>query len=155
MASFRCYDNSDVIASLIMTKFHLNTTVVAVFPNAYLWRHSLYSILVLTLKTNCIKPSSYASTAYVVVIRPSSLSNSFVKFGQPARFFWANGLPPPPLRQNISRRPMIRSVRPGKLGELEIGRTSKSFLRSVTAPIIIDVCCPMGSPYSGGIVRRD
>ena len=52
--------------------------------------------LLLTLKTNCIKPSSYASSAYVVVIRPSSLSDSFVKFGQPARFFWANGLPPPP-----------------------------------------------------------
>ena len=153
MASFRCYDNSDVFAT-VMTNFQLNTTMVAIFPNACLWRYSLYSNLVLTLKTNCIKPSSYASTAYVVVIRPSSLSDSFVKFGQPARFFWANGLPPPP-RQNISRRPMIRSVRPGKLGELEIGRTSKSFLRSVTAPIIIDVCCPMGSPYSGGIVRRD
>ena len=49
----------------------------------------------------------------------------------------------------------VRSVRPRKLGELEISRTSKSFLRSVTAPIIIDVCCPMGSPYSRGIVRRD
>ena len=35
---------------------------------------------------------------------------------------------------------IVRSVRPGKLGELEISRTSKSFLRSVTAPIIIDVC---------------
>ena len=82
MASFRCYGNCDVIATLIMTNFHLNTTVVAIFPNACLWRHSLYSNLVLTLKTNCIKPSSYASTAYVVVIRPSFL-------------FWANGLPPP------------------------------------------------------------
>ena len=59
MASFRCYDNSDVIATLIMTNFHLNTTVVAIFPNACLWRHSLYSNLVLTLKTDCVKPSSY------------------------------------------------------------------------------------------------
>ena len=66
MASFRCYDNSDVIATLIMTNFHLNTTVVAIFPNACLWRRSLCSKLVLTLKTNCIKPPSYASTAYVV-----------------------------------------------------------------------------------------
>ena len=56
MASFRCYDNSDVIATLIMTNFHLNTTVVAIFPNACLWRRSLCSNLVLTLKTNCIKP---------------------------------------------------------------------------------------------------
>ena len=79
MASFRWYDNSDVIATLIMTKIHLNTTVVAIFPNVCLWRRSLCSDLVLTLKTNRIKPPSYASTAYVVVIWPSSLFDSFVK----------------------------------------------------------------------------
>ena len=45
MASFRCYDNSDVIATLIMTNFHLNTTVVAIFPNVCLWRRSLCSNL--------------------------------------------------------------------------------------------------------------
>ena len=50
MESFRCYDNSDVIATLIMPNFHLNTTVVAVFPNVCLWRRSLCSDLVLTLK---------------------------------------------------------------------------------------------------------
>ena len=36
IASFRCYDNSDVIATLIITNFHLyllNTTVVAIFLN--------------------------------------------------------------------------------------------------------------------------
>ena len=33
MESFRCYDSSDVIATLMMTNFHLNTTVVANFPN--------------------------------------------------------------------------------------------------------------------------
>ena len=37
MASFRCYDNSGVIATLIMTNFHLNKTVVANFPNACLF----------------------------------------------------------------------------------------------------------------------
>ena len=31
MESFRCYDNSDVIATLIMTNFRLNTTVIAIF----------------------------------------------------------------------------------------------------------------------------
>ena len=67
MGSFRCYDNSDVIATLIMPNFHLNTTVVAVFPNVCLWRRSLCSDLVLTLK-NCIEPPSYARTAYVVAI---------------------------------------------------------------------------------------
>ena len=41
--SFCCYDNSDVIATLMMTNFHLNTTVVAIFPNVCLWRRSLYT----------------------------------------------------------------------------------------------------------------
>ena len=98
MASFRCYDNSDVIATLIMTNFHLNTTVVAIFPNACLWRRSLYSNLVLTLKTNCIKPPSYVSTAYVVVIRPSFLSDSFAKIWATCEIFlgkWFTAPPPP------------------------------------------------------------
>ena len=73
--SFRCYDNSDVIATLVMTNFHLNTTVVAIFPNVCLWRRSLCSDLVLTLK-NCIEPPSYARTAYVVAIWPSFLFDS-------------------------------------------------------------------------------
>ena len=48
----------------MMTNFHLNTTVVAIFPNVCLWRRSLCSDLVLTLK-NRIEPPSYARTAYV------------------------------------------------------------------------------------------
>ena len=46
MASFRCYDKSDVIATLILTNFHLYisyTTVVAIFPHLCLWRRSLCS----------------------------------------------------------------------------------------------------------------
>ena len=66
MASFRCYDNSDVLATLIMTNSHLNTTVVAIVLNVCLWRRSLCSDLVMTLK-NGIEPPSYASTAYVFV----------------------------------------------------------------------------------------
>ena len=96
MASFRCYDNSDVIVTLTMTNFHLNTTVVAIFPNACLWRRSLYSDLVLTLKTNCIKPPSYVSTAYVVVIRPSFLSDSFVKIWATCEIFWGKWFTAPP-----------------------------------------------------------
>ena len=47
MASFGCYDNSDVIATRDHNKFSSlsNTTVVAVFPNLCLWRRSLYSNL--------------------------------------------------------------------------------------------------------------
>ena len=57
MGSFRCYDNSDVIAALMMTNCHLNTTVVAIFPNVCLRRRSLCSDLALTLE-NCIEPPS-------------------------------------------------------------------------------------------------
>ena len=86
MESFRCYDNSDVIATLMMTNFHLNTTVVAIFPNVCLWRRSLCSDLVLTLE-NCIEPPSYARTAYVVVIWPSFLFDSFVKIWATCEIF--------------------------------------------------------------------
>ena len=53
-------------------------TVVAIFPNVCLWRRSLCSNLVLTLK-NCIEPPSYASTGYVVAIWSSFLFGTFVK----------------------------------------------------------------------------
>ena len=68
MASFHCYDNSDVIATLIMTNFHLyliqlwwqffQMFVYGDVVNAQTW-------LVLTLK-NCIEALSYVRTAYVV-----------------------------------------------------------------------------------------
>ena len=68
MASFRCYDNSDVIAALIMTHFHLYLI--------QLWWQFLQMIFygdvvsartweALTLK-NCIEPPLHSSTAYVV-----------------------------------------------------------------------------------------
>ena len=76
MESFHCYDNSDVIATLM----------VAVFPNVCLWRRSLCSDLVLTLK-NCIEPPSYAWTAYVVAIWPSVLFDSFVKIWATCEMF--------------------------------------------------------------------
>ena len=78
MGSFHCYDSSNVIATLMMTNFHLNTTDVAIFSNVCLWRRSLCSDLVLTLK-HCIEPPSYARTAYVFAIWPSFLFDSFAK----------------------------------------------------------------------------
>ena len=103
MTSFRCYDHSDVIATLIMTNSHLNTTVVAIFPNVCLWPRSLCLNLVLTLK-NCIEPPSYASnasTTYVVAIWPLFLFDSFVKIWATREIFlgkWFTALPPPPPR---------------------------------------------------------
>ena len=67
MASFRCYNNSDVIATLITTNFHLylihlwwqlfQMFVYGDVVYAQTWQ-------VLTLK-NCMEPFSYASTAYL------------------------------------------------------------------------------------------
>ena len=79
-----------VIATQMMTNSHLNTTVVAIFPNVCLWRRSLCSDLVLTLK-NCIEPPSYARTAYVVAIWPSFLFDSFVKIWATCEIFLGNG----------------------------------------------------------------
>ena len=66
IASFRCYDNPDV---MIMTNFHRlsNKTVVAIFTNVCLWRRSYaQNWEALTLK-NCysIEQPSFGSTAYV------------------------------------------------------------------------------------------
>ena len=103
MESFRCYDNSDVIATLVMTNFHLNTTVAAIFPNVCLWRHSLCSDLVLTLK-NCTEPHSYATTAYVVRIWPSFSFRLFRKNLGNLRDVFGQTVyrpPPPPLAKNF------------------------------------------------------
>ena len=96
MASFRCYDNFDAIATLIMTNFHLNTTVVAIFPNVCLWQGSLCLNLLLTLK-NCTEPPSYDSTAYVVSIWPLFLFDPFTKnLGKLREFFGQMVYRPPP-----------------------------------------------------------
>ena len=79
-----CYDSSNVIATLMMTNFHLNTTDVAIFPNVCLWRRSLCSDL--TMK-NCIEPPSYSRTAYVVAIWPSFVFDSFVKIWATCEIF--------------------------------------------------------------------
>ena len=93
MALFRCYDNSDVIATLIMTNFHLYLIQLWwQFFQMFVYGDVVYAQTwqVLTLK-NCIEALSYASTAYVVAsyIWRSFLFGCFVKI-------WANGLPPPP-----------------------------------------------------------
>ena len=79
----------------MMTNFHLNTTVIAIFPNVCLWRRSLCSDLVLTLK-NRIEPPSYARTAYVVAIWPSFLFDSFVKIWETCEIFLGKWFTAPP-----------------------------------------------------------
>ena len=98
MASFRCYNNSDVIATLIMTNFYLYLIQLWwQFFQMFVYGDVVYAQTwqVLTLK-NCIEALSYASTAYVVAsYGPRFFSTVLQKFGQLAWIFWANGLPPP------------------------------------------------------------
>ena len=69
MASFHCYDNSNVIATLITTNFHLYLIQLwwqffqmFVYGNVLVYAQTWQ---VLPLK-NCIEPFSYAGAAYVV-----------------------------------------------------------------------------------------
>ena len=83
MASFRCYDNSYVIATLIMTNFHPYLIQLR-------WQSFQMSVYAQTF-------ISYASTAHVVALYGLHfILTVFKKIGQLARSFWANGLPPPP-----------------------------------------------------------
>ena len=81
-----------------------SSTVVAIFPNVCLWRRSLCSNLVLTLK-NCIEPPSYASTAYVVTIWPSLLFDSFVIIWDTCENFFGQMVQRPHWKK-ISHTPM-------------------------------------------------
>ena len=50
-------------------------------------------------ENNCIEPPSYASMAYVVVIRPSFLSDSFAKIWAACEIFLGNWFTAPPAKK--------------------------------------------------------
>ena len=89
MASFRCYNNSDVIATLITTNFHLylihlwwqlfQMFVYGDVVYAQTWQ-------VLTLK-NCMEPFSYASTAYLLASALVSVRLFCQNLGNLQKFF--------------------------------------------------------------------
>ena len=102
MASFRCYDNSDVIAFLIMTNFHLyliklwwqffqmlvyGDVVILRIGRYWPWKTVTVSIhLLMSLRPMLLHRMALASCRLYVS----------QKFGELATIFWANGLPPPP-----------------------------------------------------------
>ena len=100
-ASFRCYDNSDVIAFLIMTNFHLYLIK--------LWWQFFQMFVcgdVVMLRIGRYWPwkTVTVSSHLHMPVRPLLLHRMALvsfrlydseKFGQLARIFWANGLPPP------------------------------------------------------------
>ena len=111
MASFRCYNNSDVIANLITTNFHLylihlwgqlfQMFVCGDVVYAQTWQ-------VLTLK-NCMEPFSYASTAYLVASALVSVRLFCKNLGNLQKFFGQMVYRPP--WQKIARTPMgIRTL---------------------------------------------
>ena len=110
MASFRCYDNSDVIATLIITNFHLYLIQLWwQFFQMFVYGDVVYAQTwqVLTLK-NCIEPLSYASTAYVAAsYGPRFFSTvRFVKIWATCENFFGQMVYRLPW-QKISRTPMI------------------------------------------------
>ena len=113
MASFRCYDNSDVIVFLIMKNFHLYLIKLwwQFFPNVCLWRRSYSQNWEALSVKNCysVEPPPYVTTAYVVAsYGPLFLSTvRFFKFWATCENFLGKSFtaPPPPLAK-ISRTPM-------------------------------------------------
>ena len=98
--------------SMSTTKFHLNTTVVAIFPNVCLWRRSLCSDLVLTLKT--------VSSHLHMPGRPMLLQYGPHFFSTLSYVFGQMVYRPPPW-QKISRTPMLSPL---------------------LCPLHIALCCP-------------
>ena len=108
MASFRCYDNSDVIATLITTNFHLYLIQLWwQFFQMFVYGDVVYAQTwqVLTLK-NCIEPFSYASTAYVVASALVSV-RLFCKNLSNLQNFFAQMVYRPPW-QKKARTPMVK-----------------------------------------------
>ena len=110
MASFRCYNNSDVIATLITTTFHLylihlwwqrfQMFVYGDVVYAQTWQ-------VLTLK-NCMEPFSYATTAYLVASALVSVRLFCKTLGNLQQFFGQMVYRPP--WQKIARTLMLIPV---------------------------------------------
>ena len=100
MASFGCYDNSDVIATRIITNFHL-------YLIQLWWQFSqmfVYGVLVYAQKNfTGIDPEKLYRATFIMLVRPMLLHRMalvsvrlFCKnLGNLQEFFWANGLPPP------------------------------------------------------------
>ena len=135
MASFRCYDNSDVKPYDKFSSIS-NKTMVAIFPNVCLWRRSYaQNWEVLTLK-NCysIEPPSYASTAYVVASFGLVSFPLFRKNLGNLREFFGQIVYRPPW-QKIARTPMRLS--PCKMPSVEDSTVSIAGYTRAKTPVLV------------------
>ena len=112
MASFRCYDNSDVIATLIMTNFHLFLTQLWwQFFQMFVYGDIVYAQTwqVLTLK-NCIEAHMCQYGLCCCIVWPSFLFDCFVKIWATCKNslgkWFAATTPPYPPWPKIARTPM-------------------------------------------------
>ena len=111
MASFRCYDSFDVIATLIMTNFPLYLIQLwwQFYPNASLWRRGLWSNLAGIDSEKLYRVTFICQYGLFCCMALVSFRLFCKNLGDLQEFFWANGLPPP--WQKIARTPMYIHVR--------------------------------------------
>ena len=108
MASFRCYDSSDVIAILIMTNFPLYLIQLwwQFFPNACLWRRSLCSNLAGIDSEKLYRATFICQYGLCCcIVSPSFLFDCFVKIWATCKNFLGEWFTAPPW-QKIARTPM-------------------------------------------------
>ena len=94
MESFRCYDNSDVIATLIMTNFRLNTTVIAIFQ-MFVYGDVVYTQTWYWAWKTVSSHLHMPGRPCCCWMWPLFVFYSFVKIWATCEIFWANDLPPP------------------------------------------------------------
>ena len=95
MGSFRCYDSSNVIATLMVTNFHLNTTDVASFQ-MFVYGDVVYA------QTWYSDPEKLNRATFICQDGLCCCNMALISFrlfrknlGNLPVFFWENGLPPP------------------------------------------------------------
>ena len=126
MGSFRCYDSSDVIAILIMTNFPLSYLIQLwwqFFPNACLWRRSLCSNSAGIDSVKLYRVTLICQYGLFCCMALVSFRQFCKNLGNLQEFFWANGLPPP----LVKNCPYAYAQR-GRRG------TQQSFVQGCSAP---------------------
>ena len=99
MASFHCYDSSDVIATLIMTNFPLYLIQLwwQFFPNACLWRRSLCSNLAGIDSEKLYRATFICQYGLCCcIVWPSFLFDCFVKIWATCKNFLGKWITAPP-----------------------------------------------------------
>ena len=133
MASFRCYENSDVNVTLIMTHFHLylsnSTVVMSTFPNVCLCGDVVMLKLDPEKQYRATFVCQYGLCCFIVW--PSFLFDCFVKIYATCKNFFGQMVYRPPGKKIACKPlPLIESVRQGFSRILALLRKLRSFTPS-------------------------